>query len=202
MAIAQERTTAAPTVTLRQRFSNEKTQKTIFLLIVLVPMILSFAVFWIYPMIRARMAVSPCGAPSTQNMPWVGLKHYKALLQDPIFMRALRNTFVYAMMYLPASIVVALVTALAIEASGALRSLFRTTYFIPVVTSTIATALIWSYLYQPSFGLFNQILELLHLPTQSFLKSTTQALPFHRLLCPLEEPGLHHGDLPGGHHGD
>jgi multiple sugar transport system permease protein len=55
--------------------------------------------------------------------------------------------------------------------------MFRTTYFMPVVTSTIATALIWSYLYQPSFGLFNQILAILHLPQQSFLKSTTQALP-------------------------
>jgi multiple sugar transport system permease protein len=177
MAVAQQTTTAAPTATLRQRFSNEKTQKTIFLLIVLVPMILSFAVFWIYPMIRGAYGSFTQWRAFDPEMPWVGLKHYKALLQDPIFMRALRNTFVYALMYLPASIVVALITALAVEASGALRSLFRTTYFIPVVTSTIATALIWSYLYQPSFGLFNQILELLHLPTQSFLKSTTQALP-------------------------
>jgi multiple sugar transport system permease protein len=67
--------------------------------------------------------------------------------------------------------------ALAIEATGILRGAFRMVYFLPVVTSTIATALIWAWLYQPSLGLFNQILELLHLPTQSFLKSTSQALP-------------------------
>jgi multiple sugar transport system permease protein len=87
------------------------------------------------------------------------------------------NTFYFALLYLPVGIVVSLLFALIITPTGILRGFFRTVYFIPVVTSTIATALIWGWLYQPSFGLFNQILELLHLPTQKFLQSTTQALP-------------------------
>jgi multiple sugar transport system permease protein len=177
MDVVQETTTAAHTTSLRQRLGDRKTQEAIFLVIVLAPMIVTFVLFWIYPMIRGAYGSFTLWRAFNPDQPWVGLKHYVALLKDPIFLKALKNTFLYALMYLPASIAVALVVALAVEASGALRGMFRTTYFMPVVTSTIATALIWSYLYQPSFGLFNQILAILHLPQQSFLKSTTQALP-------------------------
>lgn len=70
-----------------------------------------------------------------------------------------------------------MLVALAVEAAGGGRNFFRMIYFIPAVTSTIATALIWLWLYQPSFGLFNQLFQLVGLPPQSFLKSTSQALP-------------------------
>jgi len=109
--------------------------------------------------------------------PFSGLRHYQTLWNDETFLTALKNTFYFTLLYLPSAIVVSLLVALAIEATGTLRSVFRTLYFIPVVTSTIATALIWAWLYQPQFGLFNQVLELLHLPRQSYLKSTDQALP-------------------------
>lgn len=70
-----------------------------------------------------------------------------------------------------------MLVALAVEAAGGGRNFFHMIYFIPAVTSTIATALIWLWLYQPSFGLFNQLFQLVGLPPQSFLKSTSQALP-------------------------
>jgi multiple sugar transport system permease protein len=178
MATAQQQLRPSTrTLGLRQRLGQRRTQELVFISIVLGPMIASFLLFWIWPMIRGGYGSFTEWRAFNPNQPWVGLKHYRALLHDPIFLTALKNTFLYALMYLPASIAVALLVALAVEATGKLRGLFRTTYFMPVVTSTVATALIWSYLYQPSFGLFNQIFQMLGLPQQSFLKSTTQALP-------------------------
>jgi multiple sugar transport system permease protein len=177
-AISQPKADAKPSgLTWRQRLTTRRSQEIIFILIVIAPMILCFVLFWIYPMIRGAWGSVTDWRGFNPNQPFVGLKHYVALFNDPIFIKALKNTFLYALFYLPANIVIGLILALAVEATGALRGFYRTTYFMPVVTSSIATALIWSYLYQPSFGLINQVLQILGLPAQSFLKSTTQALP-------------------------
>jgi ABC-type sugar transport system permease subunit len=154
-----------------------KLQKTIFILAVIVPMMAIFLLFWVYPLIGGIWGSFTLWRGFNPDQPFVGLRHYQALLNDPIFIKAFYNTFYYALLYLPANVVLALLLALAVEATGILRGAFRMIYFIPVVTSTIATALIWQWLYQPSFGLFNQVFELVGLPTQSYLKSTTQALP-------------------------
>jgi multiple sugar transport system permease protein len=158
------------------RFSSREVQRTVFILTVLVPMVAAFAIFWIYPMIRGVLGSFTLWRGFNPDQPFVGLRQYLALFQDPIFLKALENTFYYVLMYLPAGIVLAMLFALAIEATGVLRSAFRTVYFLPVVTSTIATALIWKWLYQPNFGLFNQILQLLSLPELDFLRSPSQAL--------------------------
>jgi ABC-type sugar transport system permease subunit len=161
----------------QRRWNPWKLQQTIFLLVVLVPMLLIFLIFWIYPLIGGIWGSFTLWRAFNPDKPFVGLRHYIALFSDPIFLEALWNTFYYALLYLPASIVLALLLALAIEATGIFRGFFRMVYFIPVVTSTIATALIWQWLYQPSFGLFNQLLQLSGLPTLSYLRSTTEAMP-------------------------
>jgi multiple sugar transport system permease protein len=160
-----------------RRFQSGQVQRTLFILSVLAPMIFIFMLFWIYPILRGVWGSFTLWRAFNPVAPFVGLRHYQTLLNDPIFIQALGNTFIFALLYLPASIIAALLTALAVEATGRLRGFFRMVYFIPVVTSTVATALIWAWLYQPSFGLFNQVLQLLNLPPQSFLRSTTQALP-------------------------
>lgn len=160
-----------------RRWNRQKAQQAIFILSVLIPMTVIFLVFWIYPMIGGVWGSFTLWRAFNPDQPFVGLRHYQTLLSDPIFLKAFNNTFYYALLYLPTGIVLALILALTIEATGILRGAFRMIYFIPVVTSTIATALIWQWLYQPSLGLFNQLLELSGLPTQSYLKSPSQALP-------------------------
>jgi multiple sugar transport system permease protein len=165
------------TPSLRERLSRQKTQQAIFRLVILIPMSAIFLLFWIYPLAGGVWGSFTEWRGFNPNQPFIGLDNFQKLVRDPIFLTALKNTFYFALLYLPAAIVIALVLALAVEASGAMRGLFRTVYFIPVVTSTIATALIWGWLYQPNFGLFNQVLELLRLPTLDYLHSPTQALP-------------------------
>jgi multiple sugar transport system permease protein len=156
---------------------SHRTQQWVFLVVVFAPMIAYFATFIIVPLIMGLWGSFTDWRGFGGDQPFVGLRNYSLLLQDRIFLRALQNTFVYVAMYLPATIVLSLGLALAIEATGVFKSFFRMVYFMPVVTSTIATALVWAWLYQPSFGLFNQLLRMGGLPEQTFLRSTDQALP-------------------------
>jgi multiple sugar transport system permease protein len=135
-----------------------------------------FLVFWIYPMLDGLWGSFTNWSAFNPARGFVGLKHYRALFGDDIFLKALQNTIVFSLLYVPSSIVLALLVAVAIEATGPLRPWFRTVYFLPVVTSVIATGLIWAWLYQPALGLFNQLLQLAGLPPQRFLLSPEQAL--------------------------
>ncbi len=160
----------------KRKTSSLRRQQMAFVLLALVPMAVIFLVFWIYPMVDGLWGSFTNWSAFNPARGFVGLKHYRALFSDDIFLKSLQNTLVFALAYVPASIVLALIVAVGIEATGRLRPLFRTIYFLPVVTSVIATGLIWAWLYQPALGLFNQLLQLAGLPPQRFLLSPEQAL--------------------------
>lgn len=147
-----------------------------FVCATLVPLALLFIVFWIYPVLNGLWGSFTDWRAFSPDRQFVGLRNYARLVNDSIFITALVNTLQFAAMYLPLQIACGLGLALAIEASGKLKSFFRTVYFLPVVTSVIATSLIFKWLYQPTLGLFNQLLELAGLPTLGFLQSPSQAL--------------------------
>jgi ABC-type sugar transport system permease subunit len=170
--------TPVATAPAPQRNSLRRNQQ-FFVLSVIVPMLLFFGIFYVYPII-AGFAGSLTNWRAFQDPEarfFVGLENYTALFNDPIFRASLVNTFKYAALYMPLTIVLSLGAALAINAAGRLAGFFRTVYFLPVVTSVIATALIWSVgFYQPRYGLFNQVFALLGLPQQPFLRSPETAL--------------------------
>jgi multiple sugar transport system permease protein len=151
----------------------------LFVWSVIIPMLVFFGVFYIYP-IAAGFFGSLTNWEAFQNpqdRQFIGLDNYARLLNDPVFRASVVNTFKYALISMPIAIVLSLSIALAIRASGRLAGFFRTVYFLPVVTSVIATALIWSVgFYQPRYGLFNQILSMVGLPQQPFLRDPDTAL--------------------------
>ena len=147
------------------------------MIFVFVPMILFFMIFVIVPMIMGIWGSFTNWTGFASVSKFIGFENYIRLLGDKVFLRALLNTFLYVLMYLPASIVIGLSLALAIEQTGIFRQFFRVTYFLPVITSTIATALVWAWLYQPSLGLFNMLLKMAGIEPLQFLRSETQALP-------------------------
>jgi multiple sugar transport system permease protein len=89
---------------------------------------------------------------------WIGVANYVRIFQDPIFWIALRNTAYYTALFVPLGVIVALGTAMLLNRrSGAVR-VFRTLFYIPVISSTVATASIWFWLLNPQYGLFNVVL--------------------------------------------
>lgn len=162
---------------MKLTLEDHRVQKRIFIFTIIAPMLVFFFIFYIYPLITGFAGSLTDWRAFQPERNFIGIDNYIKLFQDETFMASLRNTILYAVMYLPISTILALALALAIDASGKFKSFFRTVYFVPVVTSVIATALIWGWLYQPRYGLFNQILTLLGAERLQFLNSPAQALP-------------------------
>lgn len=109
---------------------------------------------------------------------FVGAGNYEALLADPRFWRAMRNTLYFVVVGGPLSIAVSLGAALLVDAKTArLKGLFRTVFFLPVTTTIVAVAVVWRYLYQPRFGLLNQALALLGLQPVDWLGDPAWSMP-------------------------
>jgi len=137
-----------------------------FLLPVAAAAILSFTDFDIYAV----------GDPA--NTRWIGLANYATLLGQPVFWRALANTCYFALVGGPLSVLVALGAALMVNARVVrYKSLFRTIYFAPFVTTLVAVALVWRYLYHPQYGLLNYALGVIGLGPIDWLGDPRWAMP-------------------------
>lgn len=90
---------------------------------------------------------------------FIGLDNFREILTDAMFWKTLRNTGVYTLVAVPVEVTLALGVALLLNRDDLpLKNLFRTIYFLPVITSTVAAVFIWEWLYHPNFGLFNYFL--------------------------------------------
>ena len=108
--------------------------------------------------------------------PFVGLKNFQVLFADPLFWKALRNTFVYTLTIVPTGLVLGLVIALMLNAITRFIVFFRVIYFAPFVSSLVAISFIWKWMYDPTSGFFNTLLKSLGLPAQDFLQDPSQVL--------------------------
>jgi multiple sugar transport system permease protein len=90
---------------------------------------------------------------------YVGIDNFQHLLNDPKFEQALTNTFKLIGLTVPLELVLALGVAILLNQPLRGRSILRTIYFLPVITSTVAAAVVWTSLFQPSYGLLSQLLE-------------------------------------------
>jgi len=144
--------------------------------IAILPLLVAYLLFWIYPIAATFVYSFTDWRAFASEHTYKGLNNYTQAFRDPIFIKSLANTFTFVAMYLPIVIAGGLFLALLINAAGKLKELFRMIYFIPVVTSVIATAFVWRYMYQPRIGIFNLALDSLNLPPQRWLLDTNQAL--------------------------
>lgn len=108
---------------------------------------------------------------------FIGWGNYSKLLDDPLFYKSIKNTLYYALVSVPASIFISLGIALLLNNPISGVGIYRTIYFIPVITSINAVAIIWNFIYHPDYGLLNRLLELAGLPAQTWLQDPFWAMP-------------------------
>lgn len=106
-----------------------------------------------------------------------GTENYQAIFQDPQFYQSLRNTSLYVLCVVPISITISLIIAIMLNQIPFLRSLFRTIYFLPFVTSTVAISIVWSWLYHSNYGLINYLLSWFGVEGINWLNSSSMAMP-------------------------
>ena len=115
---------------------------------------------------------------SAGNTRIVGLGNYRELLRNPVFWQSLRNTLYFSLIGGPLTIIVSLATALLLNAKAArLKPLFRTIYFAPVVTTIVALAIVWRYMYHPRVGLLNRFLAVFGVHPIDWLGDAHWAMP-------------------------
>lgn len=107
--------------------------------------------------------------------PFVGLENFQALLQDRQFGNALKNTAIYSL-HVPLGMAISLSVALLMNQKIRGVNFLRTLFFLPSVSSFVAIALVWQWMYHPQFGLANYLLSLLRLPTLNWLRDPATAL--------------------------
>jgi len=90
---------------------------------------------------------------------WAGLENYIALVENKTYLKAFTNTLTFSALYVPAVVVISLLVAVLLNRKLRGVGLFRTIYFLPTVTSAVATALVWNMLYGKDTGLLNFFLE-------------------------------------------
>lgn len=108
---------------------------------------------------------------------FVGLKNYIWMVQDPLFWTSITNTLVFAVVSCVLYISLGLVFATLIYSVPRFQGFFRTTYFLPVITSGVAVSLLWKYaFYNTNNGVFNVVLEFFGLDPQMWLLDEKQVL--------------------------
>jgi len=146
------------------------------------PALALIAAFFVVPVLAGFLLAASdfdiyaIGDPATVR--FVALRNFVALLHDPVFWKALGNTFYFVLVGGPLSVGVSLGAAMLVNARLVrFKGFFRTVYFAPVVTTMAAVAVVWRYLYHPRFGLANQILAAVGLPDVNWLGDPRWAMP-------------------------
>ncbi len=107
---------------------------------------------------------------------FVGLDNYIRMFSDSQVWQALFNTFVYAIIEVPFSIIISLILAVLLNKKMKGRSIYRTIYFLPMVAAPAAVAMVWRWLYNSEFGLLNHLLKLVGLGPVNWISNPNIAL--------------------------
>jgi len=162
--------------------SKNRRREWIAALCFLLPNLLGFVIFMAGPLLSS-LGISLLEWNLLNPPTWLGFENYLHLVQDDDFWLSLRATLYYMLGSVPLSIVSALLLALALNQKIRGITIYRTLYFIPVVSSMIAVALMWRWMYNPTSGILNYMLDrlftALHLPLTppDWLQSRVWAMP-------------------------
>jgi multiple sugar transport system permease protein len=145
------------------------------------PFLVVFAIFLAIPIVASfALSFTGFGLANLQDWfsaPWAGTENYRHLFHDEIFIKAAKNTAIFVIFGVPITLAAGLVAALGLNRGlGKVQGLFRIGYYLPVVTSIVAIAVIWRYLLQPDFGLVNSLLGKVGIDGPNWLGEKSTAL--------------------------
>jgi multiple sugar transport system permease protein len=143
----------------------------------ILPSVLLVAVFGLYPILSGLWLSFQKASLLSPAREFVGLENYRAILDDPRLKQAAINTVYYTMLFVPLSIVGGLALAIALNRRIRFGRFYRLAVFIPVVTSTIATGIMFLWLLDSHYGLANWALGKVGLGPFGFFESPSQAMP-------------------------
>ena len=139
------------------------------------PPVILFLVFTLLPMIMA-IGLSFTRYDIINPPRFVGLDNFKKMMNDEFFWISMKNTCVYTLMYVPAGLLLSLGAAMFLNAEQKFVGLFRTLFYLPVLSSTVATATLWFWILNPQLGLLNGVLGLFGISGKAWLYDSKLAM--------------------------
>ena len=144
--------------------------------VLLTPALLHSGIFLVIP-VAAAIVLSFTDYSFGDSWAWVGFGNYVDLFKDQDFRAALVNTILYAVVVIPLSMAISLVVATGLNQKIKGIGFFRTAFYLPTVTATVAVATIWLWIYNPGSGLANGFLSLFGFAPGRWLSDPNTALP-------------------------
>jgi multiple sugar transport system permease protein len=144
--------------------------------LLLLPNILGFLAFTLIP-VFASFVLSFTSWDLLSPMEWVGLSNYTELAKDETFVKVFWNTIYFAGISVPAGILISLFLAVALDQNIRFKKFYRAAFFLPVVSSMVAVAVVWQFIYNPEYGLMNYVLNMVGIRGPDWLTSTVWAMP-------------------------
>jgi multiple sugar transport system permease protein len=148
----------------------------------LAPALIAIFIFFFIPVIAAFLIsftdFDIYALGNYSNIRFIWFQNYLNLFNDPLFWAALKNTFYFVLVAGPISVVVSLAAAMLLNSKLVkFKSIFRLAYFIPVVTTLVAVAIVWRFIYNPGFGILNYLLNFFGIHTIDWLGDPALAMP-------------------------
>jgi multiple sugar transport system permease protein len=134
-----------------------------------------FALFSWYPLVRGVL-LSFQQVNFVTDPSWVGLDNFRALLADPLFWTAWKNTLLFTGLALVLGYLVPFAIAVLLNELRHFAGFFRVAVYLPVMLPPIVAVLLWRYFYDPGNGLFNALLQAAHLPGSQWTQSPRMAM--------------------------
>ncbi len=157
----------------RTQLERRETREAWFFLL---PNLLGFFAFTLFP-VFASLALSFANWDILGTIRFAGAANFVHAATDPLFWRVMINTAYFTFAVVPLQMVLSFAVSLLLNQKIRGLSAYRTIYFLPEVCSTIAIAAVWVWIYEPDYGLMNEILRLFGVKGPQWLRSTTWAMP-------------------------
>ena len=161
---------------VRRAFTGLRRGETIAGYLFLAPNFIGFIIFMLFPIMFA-FYIMLTDWSLAKDPQFIGLKNFETMVKDRIFWKSLGNSFYYTFVAVPTGIFIAFWLALALNRKMRGIVFFRTVYFLPQITLTVAAATIWRWMYQPEVGLINYILGLFGIDGPNWIFHTAWAMP-------------------------
>jgi multiple sugar transport system permease protein len=156
---------------------TRRREKLIFIWTSLGVILALYFLLYLLPMLFSLMKSFYIWNPLQRSDRFIGVSNYIKMWRDFVFRKSFQNTLVLALYVIPSNVIISLIVALGLNSLGRkLGGFFTAVYFLPVITSWVASAIVWKWIYHPSFGLFNYFLGLIGIPNQPWLSSPRTAL--------------------------
>ncbi len=174
----------------------KKRETWLFYICISPPWLLGFLIWTAGPMVYS-LYLSLTSWDLFTAPQWVGLGNYQDLLTDnPDFWQSLKVTATYTFVSVPLSLIIALALALLLNSKVRGIAFFRTIFYLPSVLPAIAVAVLWVWVFNPSYGILNIMLALVGIEGPKWLGDPNWALPA-LILMSFWSPGCEHDHLPG-----